>query len=107
MIKIENQEHFDKIKAFAESVGALDELQAQLDYLASYGVGDTCCDLHYDFAPHSFAFTMYKRVNGEYKRWFNGGLIYRGPGSPHDGSMPALTVAVNPSDNLHSWSVNT
>lgn len=113
MLSIQNQEHFAKVKAFAESVGAQAELQKQLDYLATYACHDdperTRCHLMADFAPHSFTFTMEKRSSdgAEYTYWFNGGLIYRGPGQPLDGSAPALTVDISPSNKTHDWSVHT
>lgn len=112
MLNIANQEHYDKVKAFAESIGAMDELQKQLDYLGGYACHDsptdTKCNLFSDFARGSFAFTMEKHVaDGSYKYWFNGGLIYRGPGQPHDGSAPALTVDLSPAKSLHSWGVHT
>jgi len=76
MLKIENQEHFDKVKAFAESTGRMTQLQSKLDYLDTYG-DNTQCVLGYDFAPHSFSFLMMKRdKQGEYQPWFNGGLIF-------------------------------
>ena len=56
MLIIENQEHFDKVREFARSVGADAELQKRLDFLAGFG-GDPAkvrCRLYSDFAPHSF-----------------------------------------------------
>ncbi len=111
MLVIDNQEHFDKVKAFAELVGAFDNFKKQLDYLAGYACHDspkdTKCHLGYDFAPNSFRFTMMKRTNdGEYNYWFNGGLIYSGPGIPLDGSGPAYTVSLSPKKG-HNWSVHT
>ena len=40
-------------------------------------------------------------------RWFNGGLIYSGPGQPLDGSAPALTVGIGIDSSVHNWSVHT
>ena len=37
MMIIEDQEHFDKVREFARSVGAEAELQKQLDFLAGFG----------------------------------------------------------------------
>ena len=57
MLIIENQEHFDKVRRFARSVGADAELQKYLDFLAGFG-GDAAkmrCRLYSDFAPHSFS----------------------------------------------------
>jgi len=42
--------------------------------------------------------------------WFNGGLIYSGPGRPSDGSAPSFTVSLDPvcaSGAEHRWSVHT
>lgn len=112
MINITNQEHFDKVMAFAQELGAEEELQKRLDYLGKYACPDddpeyTRCDIGYDGAENSFSFAMHKRVNGEYKYWFNGGLIYRGPGRPLDGSAPQLTVSLTPSKKVHDWSIHT
>jgi Domain of unknown function (DUF4120) len=57
---VENQEHFDKVREFARSVGTEAEIQKQLDFLASFG-GDAArvrCYLYSDFAPHSFCWRM-------------------------------------------------
>ena len=37
MLIIENQEHFDRVREFARSVGAGAELQRHLDFLAGFG----------------------------------------------------------------------
>jgi hypothetical protein len=115
MLHIQCQEHFNKVKAFAEQVGAMDRLQRQLDYLGKYAChnGDdhkTRCDLWVDSAPYSFTFTMMRRneKTGGYENWFNGGLIYSGPGQPLNGSFPALVVSLDPeAGKEHSWSVHT
>ena len=107
---IVDQDHFDQVRAWAEQHGCLDQLQKKLDYLTEYSDEPTTCELYRDFAPHSFEFVM-KRADGS--RWFNGGLIYSGPGQPLDGSFPALTVSINNFFNrrsdapLHDWSVHT
>ena len=81
MLDIQNQEHFDKVKAFAEATGCMEQLQDRLNYLDAYGnherQGMTKCVISYDFAPHSFSLLMMRRdENGEYQRWWNGGLIF-------------------------------
>jgi hypothetical protein len=79
VLDIQNQKHFNKVKAFAESIGCMEQLQSKLDYLDTYGdqVGGTKCVLSYDFAPHSFSFLMMRKDDsGEYQPWFNGGLIF-------------------------------
>lgn len=103
MIDFKAPDHFVKVLRFAVSVGAADKLVERLDYLANYGDGTNTCELHNDWAPHSFEFVM-KRADGT--RWFNGGLIYSGPGQPLDGSAPALTVSLSKGDG-HGWSVHT
>ena len=58
------------------------------------------CVLYGDFAPQSFSFCHFTlpahTKTGKRERWFNGALIYSGPGCPGDGSFPSLTV------NLHN-----
>jgi hypothetical protein len=109
---IENQEHFDKVREFARSVGAAAELQKQLDFLASFG-GDADkvrCHLYRDFAPHSFFWrTEHSSLDG-WKPGLVGGLIYSGPGAPSDGSAPSFSVSLNPdaaSGRKHMWSIHT
>lgn len=104
MINVHCPEHLEQVRAFAHEHGAEAELEERLDYLASYGGGANICELHKDFAPYSFEFLM-KHPDGS--RWFNGGLIYSGPGQPLDGSFPALTVSIGHSEHLHDWSVHT
>jgi len=107
MLEIQNQEHFDAVKAFAESTGRMAQLQSKLDYLDNYGgEGKTKCLLGYDWAPYSFAFTMMRLMpNGEYERWFNGGLIFHGAhDNGGDGSYPTLSVCLTPTDG---WSIHT
>jgi hypothetical protein len=41
-----------------------------------------------------------------YQFWFDGGLIYHGPGQPGDGSAPAFSVEVGGPDGPH-WSIHT
>jgi len=110
MLHIENQEHFDKVKAFAEETGRVEQLQSKLDYLDTYAdhekEGLTKCVLGYDFAPYSFGFLMMKKdTSGEYQPWFNGGLIFHGPHDRGgDGGAPTLSVNLSPTDG---WSVHT
>lgn len=108
---IENQEHFDVVKKFAEEAGRMEELQKELDYLGNYACTEedpdrTRCRLGYDFSPYSFYFIMdVKDNNGGYKRWFNGGLIYHGNHDRGgDGGMPTLSVNLTPQDG---WRVHT
>lgn len=104
MIEIKDPEHLIKTLNFALEVGAADKLLERLEYLASYGEGNNTCLLFKDWAPNSFEFMMNKPDGS---RWFNGGLIYSGPGQPLDGSFPALTVGIGIDATKHSWSVHT
>ena len=108
MLEIKCQEHLKKVRAFAESVGATEQLQNRLDYLANFGGNPDCCvcHLYFDYAPHSFQFTLER--NGE--PFMNGGLIYSGPGCPSDGSGPSFTVDLRQDQQegrTHQWSVHT
>lgn len=92
MLEVQNQKHFDDVKAFADRMIKSIQLQEKLDYLDTYAdpenKGLTKCILGYDFAPYSFAFSMLKRDDeGAYKFWFNGGLIF--------------------DSSLNNWSVHT
>lgn len=102
------EEHLAQTREFAARVGATAELERRLEYLATYAEGTpawpTRCVLSRDFAPHSFHLVMY-RADGE--PWFNGGLIYQGPGVPADGSMESLTVSMANDPPVHSWGVHT
>jgi hypothetical protein len=105
MIKINDPEHFAQVCEFALNHGCTRALVERLDWLAQYGgaLDFATCTLYPDHAPHSFAFVIEK----DGARWFNGGLIYSGPGQPLDGSAPALTVGIGIDDSTHGWSVHT
>jgi hypothetical protein len=77
MMIIEDQEHLDKVREFARSVGAEAELQKQLDFLAGFG-GDAAkvrCHLNRDFTPHSFFCRMGHSLSAGWKAGLIGGLI--------------------------------
>ena len=98
MLIIENQEHLEKVREFARSIGAEAELQKQLDLLAGFG-GDAAkvrWHLYADFAPHSFFWRMEHSSIDGWKPGLVGGLIYSGPGVPSDGSAPSFSVSLNP-----------
>ena len=113
------KEHFDEVRKFAEEVGALEEFEERIKYLKTFACDDgetfdetkTKCELAKDFAPYSFTFLLLKKDSfGEYSPWFNGGLIYSGPGLPADGSAPSLTVSLDPratDGKTHIWGVHT
>jgi hypothetical protein len=94
----EQLDRLEQVREFARSMGLIEQLERQLDFLA-----DRKCwgekaqtQLSNDFAPHSFSFGVYGLPNGEKPRRTHliGGLIYQGPGSPGDGSFPSLTVSL-------------
>lgn len=103
----ERVEYLANIVAFATNTGQLEDLQDKLLYLEEYGNPQTRAELSKDFAPYSFNFLMLKKhpETGEYKTWFNGGLIYHGPhDNGGDGSAPTFSVNLSPHDG---WSIHT
>jgi hypothetical protein len=102
-LKIEDPEHFAQVVEFAVANKCYAKLMERLDYLGHYSDQATTCHLYRDHAPNSFAFAM-KRHSSQF--WFNGGLIYSGPGQALDGSGPAFTVSIS-AEPGHSWSVHT
>jgi len=81
MLKIINQEHYDKVVAEVKDKGLMTALQIQLDYLQSYGCAEDpekcIVELGYDFAPLSFGIAfLFKQADGSYKFFMNGGLIF-------------------------------
>jgi hypothetical protein len=88
-------DHLEAVREAARQMGLSHQLDKQLDYLAGYGENKRQCILGKDFAPYSFDFALYKPgPKEERKFWFNGGLIFQGPGFPADGSLPSLTVSL-------------
>ena len=89
MLIVQCEEYLEAVKQYAREHGALEQLEAKLAYLGSYGK-NTECYLFQDFAPNSFEFVVMRPDNeqpGTWARWFNGGLIYW--------------------DKSNSWSVHT
>ena len=110
MLEIQNQEHFNKVKAFAESTNRMEQLQEKLDYLDTYAdherKGLTKCILGYDFAPYSFSFLMMKKDDsGEYQPWFNGGLVFFDAGDSGVG-LPQLSVRIGDTSESE-WNIHT
>lgn len=101
-------------KAFAARMGKTTDLERWLSYLDRYACGDgdntnTRCELHPDFAPYSFGFTMHRRVVKDgievYVPWFVGGIIYHGAVDDFgSGKGPTFAVTVEPTDG---WSIHT
>lgn len=121
VIDEKTQELLTKAKAFAVSIDekSLDEMLDYLDGYAEHGDrGRTKCLLYGDFAPFSFGFTMFLRedagdasrpdqgVGPGYRRWFNGGLIYFGPGESGVGD-PQFSVDLGGNTSKHRWTVHT
>ncbi len=92
-------------------IPAIDQLKDRLRYLDTYAEHDergrTQCRLWSDSSPHSFYFVMNVRDQdtGEYRRWFNGGLIFHGAHDRGgDGGAPTFSVSLTPASG---WSVHT
>ena len=109
-LHVRDHAYLDEIKTFARQVGLAEQLDERLDYLDTYAEhgdhGKTRCLLCRDFAPYSCSFVMeVLGDDGQYRRWFNGGLIFHGPhDNGGDGSYPTLSVTLNP---VHGWQVHT
>ena len=96
---------------FAKSVGKLEDLIDKLKYLQTYachenGITHTKCTLFKDFSPFSFEFIIeVKDEKGDYKQWFNGGLIFHGSIDGYgSGSAPTFAVTLDPTDG---WAIHT
>lgn len=106
--------HWLAVKKFARSLGPtmVERLLAQLKFLNSYaehdnhGAPNVRVTLHTDFAPYSFSILWERRgKDGNWKYWFNGGLIYHGPhDNGGDGGAPTFAVNLSPH---HGWSIHT
>ena len=105
MIDDKTNGYIDEVKAFAERTGRSDQLQGELDYLSNYGGQETRCVLYKDFAPMSFYFEMQARKGGEWKHWFNGGLIFFSDDDTGVGA-PQFSVRLGP-DLSCGWSIHT
>jgi hypothetical protein len=85
MLVINDPAYHTAVLQFAINIGKAEQLAEELAWLADYAChgeeGKTRCTLYKDWAPYSYSFTMEIRDkdSGEYKYWFNGGLIFRSP----------------------------
>ena len=117
MLVVKCPEHFGKVMEFAAEMNLVDQFLSVLKRQSEYANGPGCsydreegkntkCELYSDFAPYSFTFVMFRQEepDGEWKPWFNGGLIYQGPGLPANGSAPSFTVSLNKDTG---WFVHT
>jgi hypothetical protein len=95
------------VRAFADGLGgeARQDLERQLSYLDNYGGPGFVCRLFQDFAPHSFGFSLFRRVGEELVFWLTGGLIYHGLGT-WGGDFPTLAVTLD-HDPRPRWLVHT
>lgn len=111
MLIIENQEHFDRVVAFAKEKGLYEDrrdtnntLSNRLRYLETYGGKDQDGNarmrvrLSPDFAPFSFFFLIERKTeSGGWSPLFNGGLLYHGPHDGHgSGAGPTYAVSLGP-----------
>lgn len=113
MLNVKCEEQLEKARKFADSWGAewRAQLEDRLEYLDTYAEhgnrGRSRCDLYSDFAPHSFYFCLHVRddKSGEYKMWFNGGLILH---ADHDrggdGGLPTFSVNIG---GRYGWAIHT
>jgi hypothetical protein len=119
MLIVENQDHYDKVVAFAKEVGLYEDpgnktntLANRLSYLENYGgKGEDGTDrmrvrLIRDCAPMSFYFLLeQKTADGAWGRVIEGGLLYHGS---HDGNGsgagPTFAVTLDPTVG---WSIHT
>jgi hypothetical protein len=113
ILDLETLDHLERVREFAAAMGLRSQLEHQLTWLHNYGYHDDGprkrqCMLSKDFAPHSFCFGHYAlplfSTTGKRAMWFNGGLIYQGPGQPADGSFPSLIVSL---DRHTGWFCHT
>lgn len=95
-------EYLTRILEFAERRKITDKLLKWLTYLNDYA-GDRSqgCQVYRDVFP-SFGFTMLDKAGA---RWFNGGMIYYGPGDSGVGA-PQYSVRIG-TDLEEDWSINT
>lgn len=120
-------EYVAEVFAFATQQGLLGQLTDQFHYLNHYAepadkhsLDLKRCVLGRD-TPYSFSFLMqrlraatlhpsmvdraaYLADDRNWQPWFNGGLIYQGPGLPADGSGPSFCVSLA---NGNGWFVHT
>lgn len=92
-----NQEHYDKVVQYAESIGDT-TLQKCLERLKSWEKNPNrpCeIELYYDFAPYSFGF---RERYPDGRIGIEGGLLYHG--RPDE----SLAVLLEP---FHGWSIHT
>jgi len=112
MLEIKNQQHYDRVVAFADKKGLRAALDEQLTWLRKFAdneeKGLCVVELGFDFAAASFSL-LWKR-NGEV--WMNGALVYHGDqtGWREDGSyIEPFSVTLSDASELKErpWQVHT
>lgn len=85
MLVIGNEEHFKKVKKWAEENGHKEKFDKWMKWAREYGcrksddsIDESLCrvTLYYDFAPNSFGFNIEFLKDGGYRFFMNGGLIW-------------------------------
>ena len=112
MLEITNQPYYERVRAFAEKKGLLEQLEEQLEYLRKFAdpeeKGLMKVLLGVDFAPASFTITWQRRTKtGEYEFFMNGALIYhadQGGWSQDGGHVDPLSIVVG---EEKPWMIHT
>ena len=92
-MKILNEEHFQNVKRYAESIGDT-TLQKCLERLKSWEKNPNrpCeIELYYDFAPYSFGF---RERYPDGRIGIEGGLLYHGRPDQSFATLPDLTYEI-------------
>ena len=107
--------HLDIVKKLAEEAGpqAVESLAEKLKYLNEYAQGRADAHVWKDaLAPLSFYIKMIGKEEGTL--WWDGGLIYSGPGLGDsaaqvlNGNAPTFVVAIDPKPvTEHHWTIHT
>ena len=101
-----DKERYERIKAFAESIGMIDNFNQVFESLKAWENNKDCpCEIHIgnDFAENCFSFWQeYLREDLKGKTGIVGGIIYHG--CPSDGYKENYSVQLSPS---YGWSIHT
>lgn len=100
------QERYDAARAYAESVGMLENFDGCFERLRQHEQRDyrpVEVNVYSDWEKHSFYFEEeYKDEDLKGKVSLNGGIIFHGV--PEEGYRPAMSVQLCPS---YGWSIHT
>ena len=95
------REYFHKVACFARDSKRMPQLRETFDRLNQYARSRKCV-LYKDFAPMSFAFNMYRKMEDDVEFCCgNGGVIFHGA---YSGDAPTFSVCVEPCDG---WQIHT